>query len=237
MNFIAISLFALLGFLWPFIFDSSLGWYAYLLGPLAIAFIALEFRRKRFDSRTIALLAVLSATMAVLRPLGAGFAGIEPMWFILIIGGSIFGPTFGFLLGTLGIISSAFITSGIGPWLAYQALAAAWIGALAGVIGYRLRVLSAVLGAMLFGLLMDLQYWPIVLGSQSQLSYSDAISVGENIHRFLIYHFTTSMAWDIPRAILTATLVATIGKPLSLALKRAKLKMNFNERVMVRREV
>lgn len=235
MNFLAISLFAALGFLWPFIFSTSIGWYAYLLGPIAIALIALEFYRRRFDSRTIALLAVLAATMAALRPLGAGFAGIEPMWFILIIGAAIFGTTFGFLLGTFGIIASAFITSGIGPWLAYQTLAAAWIGALAGFVGYRARAFSAIFGALLFGLLMDLQFWPIALGSQTQLSYSSDLSVGENIHRFIIFHFTTSMAWDIPRAIVTTVLVLTLGAPLSKALLRAKKKMRVSERVMEQR--
>ena len=227
MTFSLISLIALSGFLWPFFFSGD--WYGYLLGPLAVVLIAFEFHRRRFDARVIALLAVLSATMAALRPLGAGLAGIEPMWFILIIGGAIFGSSFGFLLGICGIVASAFITSGVGPWLAYQALAAGWIGALAGLIGYRFRILSAILGAMLFGLLMDLQFWPLALGSQTQLSYSPEIGLGENVHRFLVYHFTTSMAWDIPRAILTATLVATLGKPLSVALQRAKKQMRFSE--------
>lgn len=227
MSFSLISLFALSGFLWPFFFSGH--WYAYLLGPIAIVLIALEVHRKRFDVRIIALLAVLAATMAALRPLGAGIAGIEPMWFILIIGGAIFGPIFGFLLGIFGIVASAFITSGVGPWLAYQALAAAWIGALAGFLGYRFKILSAVFGAMIFGLLMDLQFWPLALGSQTQLSYSPDISVGENIHRFLVYHFTTSMAWDIPRAVLTATLVATLGRPLSVALMRVKKQIRFSE--------
>ena len=227
MIFSLISLFALTGFLWPFFFSGN--WYGYLLGPLAIALIALEFHRRRFDARMIALLAVLSATMAALRPLGAGLAGIEPMWFILIIGGAIFGPSFGFLLGILGVVASAFITSGVGPWLAYQSLAAGWIGALAGLLGYRFRIISALLGAMLFGLLMDLQFWPLVLGSQTQLSYSPDISIGENVHRFVIYHFSTSMAWDIPRAVLTASLVATLGRPLSVALRRAKRQIRFSE--------
>jgi len=50
-----------------------------------------------------------------LRPLGAGVAGIEPMWAVLILGGFALGPGFGFVLGSVSLFASALITGGVGP--------------------------------------------------------------------------------------------------------------------------
>ena len=230
---IALSSFvALLGFVWPFLSLGSAGWLLYLMTPLALISVGYELHRKRLSAQDIALLSVLSAVMAALRPLGTGVAGVEPMWFILIIAASIYGARFGFLLGIFGVIVSAFFTSGIGPWLAYQAFSAAFMGALTGFLGRRFRYISAVIAAMLFGLLMDLQFWPFALGSQTQLSYSSELSITSNLHRFFVYHFTTSMPWDIPRAIVTVAFMLALGKPISNALTRAKARGSFTVRAM-----
>lgn len=230
------SIIAALGFLWPFLGLGRAGWMLYLLAPLSFLIIGYELHRNRLRAQHLALLAVLSAVMAALRPLGTGVAGIEPMWFILIVAASIFGSRFGFLLGITGVLTSALLTSGIGPWLAYQAISAAWIGWLAGILGERLRYISALLAAFIFGALMDLQFWPFALGSQTQLSFDPELSVVTNIHRYLVYHFTTSMPWDIPRAIVTVSLIATIGSPISRALNRAKVRGTFIERATAQRE-
>ncbi|MEY4380323.1 MAG: hypothetical protein RLZZ378_726, partial [Actinomycetota bacterium] len=37
---------------------------------------------------------------------------------------------------------------------------------------------------------------------------------------FLIFHFSTSLAWDIPRAVLTAALIIVAGDILISALQR-----------------
>ena len=215
------------GFLWPFFTDQSNGWFLYVSAPIALALIAYSLHRKKLDARAIALLAVLSALMAALRPLGAGALGIEPMWFLLIIAASVYGATFGFILGITGVLTSALLTAGFGPWLAYQAFAAAWIGLLAAFIPRRWSLVSAIIGSMLFGVLMDLQFWPFTFGSTTQLSYLPGASVSENLHRFLTYHFATSMAWDIPRAITTATLIVIAGGAVTNALERVKRPVVF----------
>ena len=230
------SLLASLGFIWPFLSLGSARWMLYLSAPLALACIGYELHRKRLSAHDLALLSVLSAVMAALRPLGTGSVGVEPMWFILIIAASVYGARFGFLLGITGVIVSALFTSGIGPWLAYQAFSAAFMGALAGAMGKRLRYFSAILAAFLFGLLMDLQFWPFALGSQTQLSYNPELSLLTNAHRFFIYHFTTSMAWDIPRAVVTVLFIAALGEPLSRALTRAQVRGRFTERAREEKE-
>jgi energy-coupling factor transport system substrate-specific component len=75
---------------------------------------------------------------------------------------------------------------------------------------------------------MDLQFWPYALGPKTQLSYIPGGAIADNLHRFFIYHGATSMAWNVPRAIFTATLILLIGSGVLSALKRAARKASFN---------
>jgi energy-coupling factor transport system substrate-specific component len=145
------------------------------------------------------------------------------------------GPTFGFLLGALSMSLSALLTGGIGPWLGYQVFAAAIIGFGVGVIPKRAAgklelALLAIYGAIaaeVFGILMDLQFWPWSLGSGTELSYQVGAPIAENLSRFFSYHFVSALAWDIPRAIITVTLILIAGRPVLNALRRARHKAAF----------
>ena len=63
-----------------------------------------------------------------------GVAGFEPVFFLLIPSGRVFGRGFGFVLGAVTIAASALITGGIGPWLPFQMFGAAWMGFGAGCL-------------------------------------------------------------------------------------------------------
>jgi len=227
------------GFLWPFIYsgDNLPKTQLFFWGSTSIAFIlvVLEISNSRLDAKSVALLGVLAALISALRPLGAGAVGIEPMWFVLILSARVFGPTFGFLLGMVSMFTSALITGGIGPWLGYQIFAAAWIGMMAGWLPRRIRgkreiamlILFGALASEIFGVLMDLQFWPWSLGSNTQLSFIPGGAISENLHRFITFHFATSMAWDIPRAIFTATLIAFTGSSVLAALRRTHTRAAF----------
>jgi energy-coupling factor transport system substrate-specific component len=187
------------------------------------------------DSKSIALLAVLSALIAALRPMGTGAVGIEPMWFVLILAARVFGASFGFLLGTISMFLSAILTGGLGPWVAYQSFAAGWIGLGVALIPRDLRgryeiaalALYGILAAEFFGIAMDLQFWPWVIGGETQLSYVAGAAISTNATNFISYHFLSSMAWDIPRAIFTATLIVLTGKPVLHTLRRAHTRAAF----------
>ncbi|MDP1712308.1 MAG: ECF transporter S component [Candidatus Nanopelagicaceae bacterium] len=241
------SLVSLYGFLWPFLIDAQSSWHQlnnqiffFAAVPLALALLIAEISNQRLDAKSVALLGVLAALTAALRPMGAGAAGIEPMWFILILGARVFGPSFGFILGILSMFVSAILTGGFGPWLAYQMFAAGWIGLAAGALPNRfgkklirgrsevlLLVLFGAVAAFTFGLLMDLQFWPWALGAHTQISYSPTASVGTNFHHFIIYHFASSMAWDVPRAILTSMLMILTAPAVLFALRRTQRKAAF----------
>jgi energy-coupling factor transport system substrate-specific component len=228
----------LLGFLWPFFTPARAHhpqWIFLLAVPLSLLLFFINVSNQNLDAKSVALLAVLSALIAALRPIGTGAVGIEPMWFVLIVSARVFGPSFGFLLGAVSMLLSALLTGGIGPWLAYQCFAAAWIGLGTGLIPRKIRgakeiislVLYGVLAAEFFGIAMDLQFWPWSVGGGTQLSYIPGASLSTNLNRFFSYHFLSAMAWDIPRAIFTSVLILVSGSPILSALRRAYTRAAF----------
>lgn len=242
------SLISLIAFTWPlYLPESLLGfeltqrhhWFFLLILPISLLLLSLEINRGRIGMSAIALLAVLAALAAALRQIGAGAVGIEPMWFLIILAARVFGATFGFALGAIAMALSAVLTGGIGPWLPFQIMAAAWIGLIAGSLPRAVRgrleiamlMVVAVASGMLFGLMMDLQLWPWLVGSETQISFVKGGGVQENFSRFLTFHFLTAMAWDIPRSILTATLIAVTGAPILNALRRAERKITYVEKI------
>ena len=66
--------------------------------PLVMVVVLAEMGEGGMDSRVLAVLGVLSAINAVMRGLGAGTAGIEMVFFLLVLGGRVFGAGFGFAL-------------------------------------------------------------------------------------------------------------------------------------------
>jgi energy-coupling factor transport system substrate-specific component len=182
----------------------------------------------------LAVLGVLSAVNAVLRGLSPGTAGVELVFFVLILAGRVFGPGFGFVLGCTSLFASALLTGGVGPWLPYQMLASAWVGMGAGLLPGRLSgrveiaVLAAygVVSAYLFGLLLNLSSWPFVLGiavpGHTGLSFVPGDPLGDNLHRFLAYTLITSTgSFDTGRAITNAVAIVVLGPAVLATLRRA----------------
>lgn len=234
------SVVALAGFVWPFFYVGNLHWIFVLAIAASALLLVSEIGIGSIDAKSIALLGVMSAFITLLRPLGAGAAGLEPIWFALIIAARVFGPSWGFLLGITSMTTSALLTGGVGPWLAYQIFAAGWIGLLAGALPQKfagrlirgaaekvLLIVFGIVASLAFGILMDLQFWPWVLGSNTQLSYIPGGALSENLSRFVTFHFASSMAWDIPRAILTSILIVLTATPFLRALRRTYFKAAF----------
>jgi energy-coupling factor transport system substrate-specific component len=233
------SLLSIAGFTWPFFYAGEdlpqTQIFFWLAIVAAAVLVMVEISSARLDAKSVALLGVLAALISALRPLGAGAVGIEPMWFVLILSARVFGASFGFLLGIISMFASALLTGGVGPWLGYQMFAAAWIGLAAGLLPKRVRgrneiamlLAFGVFAAGAFGILMDLQFWPWALGSNTQLSYIPGGSIAENLNRFITFHFASAMAWDIPRAIFTSVLIALTGPSVLSALRRTYTRAAF----------
>ena len=249
-----ISILGLISFTWPLFIPQSdffllrsenAKWLVALILPLAILVFILEINHGALDAKSVALLGVFAALVSALRLVGAGAIGIEPIWFLLILIGRVFGPNFGFTLGISSIFISGLISGGVGPWLAFQMIAGGWITMCAGFIPRKLSgkaeifvlCFYAIIATQVFGILMNLQLWPWLIGVDSQLSYIPSDSVGSNLHRFLIFHLATSLAWDIPRAVLTVALILATAKPILITLKRAEMKLNLKANAHAKRQM
>jgi energy-coupling factor transport system substrate-specific component len=204
--------------------------------PVLVMVVLAEIADGGIDPKALALLGVLSAVNAALRPLGAGTAGIETVFFLLVLAGRVFGPGFGFVLGSTSLFASALLTAGVGPWLPFQMLAASWVGLGAGLLPRRVRGKAeiamlggyGVLGAYAYGLLMNLSYWPFALGSDTQLSYVAGGPVGENLRRFLTFSVVTSTGgWDTGRALTNLVAIVLVGPAVLIALRRAARRAAF----------
>lgn len=182
------------------------------------------------DSRRIALLGVLSAVNSVVRLLGAGVAGIETAFALIIVAGYVFGSRFGFLLGSISILSSAMISGGVGPWLPFQMLGAALVGFAAGflpkskLVKARLMILSlfAVVAAYAYGIFITFWTWPLFVGPNTSISYLEGGGFMENLQRFIQFELVSGgLLWDTGRAITTVVLIVLTGKALLATLERA----------------
>jgi energy-coupling factor transport system substrate-specific component len=204
--------------------------------PVLVLILLAEVSAGGIDAKALALLGVLSAVNAALRPLGAGTAGIETVFFLLVLAGRVFGPGFGFVLGSTSMFASALLTAGVGPWLPYQMLAASWVGLGAGLLPRPVRgrweiamlALYGVVAAYAYGLLLNMSYWPYATGPGTDLSYVAGAPVVENLHRFLVFTVVTSTAgWDTGRALTNLVAIVLLGPAVLVALRRVARRAAF----------
>lgn len=231
------ALAAFLMFTWP-LFISAQGQsqaqvaqLAFLILMPAVLLLTLnEYTSGNLDSRQLALLGVLTALNALLRMLGAGAAGIETSFFLIIISAYVFGPGFGFLMGSLSLLVSGIITGGVGPWLPFQMMAAALIGLGAGLlpkakpVWLQILLLNsfALVASFAYGALLTMWNWPFLAGVGTDLSYESGAGVLENLIRFWQYEILTGgLIWDAGRAVTTILLITVTAPALLTTLKRA----------------
>jgi energy-coupling factor transport system substrate-specific component len=206
------------------------------LMPVVIVVMVAELSSGGLDTRVLAVLGVLAAVISILRGISAGTGGIELVFFVLILAGRVFGPGFGFVLGVVSLFASALITAGVGPWLPFQMLVSGWVGLGAGLLPRRvtgrweIAMLAAygVVSAYLYGLLLNLQSWPFLLGivvpghEQTQLSFDPSAPLWENLQRFGAYTLITSTgSFDTGRAITNAVAIGLLGPAVLVTLRRA----------------
>ncbi|MDZ7578771.1 MAG: ECF transporter S component [Candidatus Nanopelagicales bacterium] len=245
VTLLLVSAAGLLMFLWPLLAspDSQLAHnsnapmlFAALLAMLLLVMLS-EVSSGDIDSKALAMLGVLAAIAAILRPLGAGVTGFQPMFVILILGGRALGPGFGFSLGMVSMFGSALLMGGIGPWLPFQMLGAAWVGLGAGLLPRAKRraevVMLAAYGAvagLMFGLLLNLWFWPFLTNLDSSISFVPGDPLTTNLSRYLVYCAVTSLGFDIPRAIGNVILILVAARPILRSIRRSTRKANFAAR-------
>ncbi|MFD8543836.1 ECF transporter S component [Streptomyces sp. NPDC059649] len=251
---VLVSAIGVAAFGWPLLAGSASGlahsqdapWLFAALLPMLLAVVlatigdtpATAGRSAGLDAKAIAMLGVLAAAGAALRPLGAGTAGVEPMFFLMVLSGRVLGPGFGFVLGSVSMFASALLTGGVGPWMPFQMLSMGWVSMGAGLLpgadrlrGRRELALLAAYGAVsavLYGLVMNLQGWPYIAGMASGVSFVPGDPLDQNLARYVAYCLATSLGWDLPRALVTVVLTCTLGGTVLKALRRATRRAAFD---------
>ncbi|WP_330319980.1 ECF transporter S component [Streptomyces clavifer] len=247
---VLVSAIGVIAFGWPLLAGEGSGvtahaqsapWLFAALLVLLVGVVVATVADGGLDAKAVAMLGVLAAVGAALRPLGAGTAGLEPMFFLMVLSGRVLGPGFAFVLGSVTLFASALLTGGVGPWMPFQMLSMGWFAMGAGLLPgpERLRGRGEVLmlaaygcvAAFAYGTVMNLQGWTLVSGLGSGISFVEGAPLHENLVRFLAYCLATSLGWDLGRAVLTVVLTLTIGPTLLKALRRATRRAAFEARV------
>jgi energy-coupling factor transport system substrate-specific component len=181
-------------------------------------------------AKIVALLGVLVATDATLR-LAPSFLGASPIFFLIILAGAVFGPAFGFQMGALTMLVSAFLTGGLGPWLPYEMLGAGWVGLSAGWLPkdmpprarlIMLAVFAAAWG-LLYGALLNLYFWPYAapgIDQPGNIYWNPSMGLTETAANYARFYLTTSLAYDAFRAAGNAVLMLALGGPTLRLLER-----------------
>lgn len=209
--------------------------FASLVAVSAVVIVGVALETHRLSARLVAILAALVAVDATLRlVLVIGLLGFSPIFFLIIAAGYIMGPGFGYALGALTLLLSAFLTSGFGPWLPYQMLASAWVGMGAGYLGVvrshrsgrgTIVVLTiyGLVAGFAYGILLDLWEWPTLLGAAaSPIGWAPGLPGVILLRRFLAFYLSTSALYDGFRAAGNALLLVLLGPPVLAALRRFK---------------
>ncbi len=134
------------------------------------------------------------------------------------------------LLGLTSFVVGAVVTGGIGPWLPFQMLALAFMGATAGAVGRRtaalpppaevvVLVVFGWLRGFLFGAIMNLWFWPFAVGD-GPLAWRPGLSVGETADHYCPFYVATSLAWDAAGATANAIAIALLARPVLRTLRR-----------------
>jgi energy-coupling factor transport system substrate-specific component len=216
-------------------------WLFVALLPLLLAVVLGEMAEGSLDAKAIALLGILAACGAALRVPSPGVAGFEPVFFLLIPSGRVLGRGFGFVLGAVTIAASALITGGIGPWLPFQMFGAAWMGFGAGCLPpargrTELGLLAGytAIACIAYGTLLNMWFWPFGAGTATSFSFVPGAGFLHNLHSFVFFDLTTSLGFDLTRAVTNAVLVLVLGRPVLAALRRASRRAAFDAEVEYR---
>ena len=214
-----------------------------LVVALALVLFALEISSEGINAKTASALATLIMLAAVLR-IPTLPAGANAFFFAVILGGYVFGPRFGFLLGSGAFFVSTFALGGFGPWLPFQLFAAGWVGMTAGWLGllrkplqrFRLVEIATLaafsfLWGFLFGAVMNLWFWPFMASGES-VSWQPGLGLGELLKHYWSFYLLTSAGWDAWRAIANVILILFLGRPvLDVFLRfRSRFQIDFGAR-------
>ena len=204
---------------------------------LCLLALLLEVHGQAVNMKVIAALGILVAIASVLRFLESaipGPGGFSPVFVPIILAGYVYGTRFGFLMGSLTLLTSAVITGGIGPWLPYQMYVSGWIGMTAGWLPHlknrRLEItMLALFGlgwGILYGAALNLYFWPFFAGDAS-ITWEPGGGLANVLARYGAFYLATSFVWDVARSAGNLIVILALGIPAVAALARFRERLQF----------
>ncbi|MBN2155769.1 MAG: ECF transporter S component [Candidatus Lokiarchaeota archaeon] len=136
---------------------------------LFILAIYFKFEESDISSKEIALIAIYSAFAAVARIPFVGIPSVQPVSFLVLCAGYVFGPLIGFIIGgNTAFLSNIFLGQGV--WTIYQIFAWGFFGLLGGALGKTrnkqpdkwILALMGFLLAFLYGWFMNIWSWLLI---------------------------------------------------------------------------
>ena len=239
-----VAVVGLFAFLWPFLVPAEVAishgndapwFFAVLIALLAVVCLA-EVSAGRLDAKTVAVLGVAAAAGGAMRLLSAGTAGLEPMFFVVIVAGRVLGPGVGFVSGSLAVTTGALLTGGVGPWLPFQMICAGGIGLGAGLLpvaaGGRAErwvvAAYALVTGLAFGLFMNLWFWPFLgANAPSGMGFVPGAPVSEPLALRPLLPRDLARVGPAP-GVLNAVVVVVAGPALLRVFRRASRRAAFD---------
>ena len=236
LELVPVSILGAALFLWPFVAGGAPAAAVVLAitTGMVVVLAAVEAGTRRLDARRFALLVTVAAIDAALRlVLVIGVEGFTPFFFLVLVAGYVYGPSFGFLCGATSLLASAVATGGIGPWLPYEAIACGWVGMVAGFAGLPRRgaagwgdvAVLAVVGAVTgfaYGALLDVWDWTTFYRGAAGFGFVPGLPPLDLVRRFADFYAVTSFVYDSFRAAGNAVLIVLLGLPVITALARVR---------------
>jgi len=193
---------------------------------IAIAYLFLfilgmyfKFEESHVSSKEIALIAIYSAFAAVSRIPFVGIPSVQPVSYLVLCAGYVFGPLIGFIIGgNTAFISNIFLGQGV--WTIYQVFAWGFFGLIGGILGKNrskepdkwILALIGFLLAFLYGWFMNVWAWllirPITLAS----------IIATNVQ---------SIPFDIAHALTNFILLLIFGESTIRILLRYQQRFEF----------
>ncbi|ABZ84418.1 conserved membrane protein [Heliomicrobium modesticaldum Ice1] len=184
---------------------------------LALLLLFWAFERKEICSRELAMIAVLGALAAVGRIPFSALMGIQPVTFLTVLSGAVFGPRAGFMVGaTAALVSNFFL--GQGPWTPWQMFSWGMAGLSAGLLTRffpdigRLWMLAFLFAwGYLYGWIMNFWHWSAFVHPHTGQSF--------------LLTYLASLSFDTVHAIGNCLFYALFGKRFTMILQRFRNKL------------
>ncbi|NPV73675.1 MAG: ECF transporter S component [Pelotomaculum sp.] len=187
---------------------------------IAIVFLYWGFERSAISSREIAVIAVLGTVAAVGRVPFAALFNIQPVTFLTIITGYVFGARAGFMVGsTAAVVSNFFL--GQGPWTPWQMFTWGLAGSSAALFGAVFPQVGR------WGMAAFLFTWGYIYGWIMNLWFWTAFIYPLNLQSFLTT-YAASFWFDTCHALGNVFFYFFCGTGVVKILKRTKKKLEVS---------